>query len=224
MIHARGDRLGHIEAVLFDLDGTLLDTLELILTSFRHASMAVLGEVLPDELLLRDMGKPLGIQLRDIAPEHADELLRAYREHNALHHDEMASAFPGVVGVLEQLSAANMPMGVVTSKGTPMANRGLEVFGIRRYFDVVVTADDVLVHKPDPYPLRHAAATLGVDLANSVYLGDSPHDMVAARAGGAVAIAALWGAFPEQEVLASRPDYALHSITELPGLLGYGDS
>lgn len=210
-----------VEAVLFDLDGTLLDTLDLILTSFRHATLVVLGEALPDELLLRDMGMPLARQLREIAPAHAEELLEVYRAHNAAHHDALARVFSGTSAVLDRLEELGVPMGVVTSKGSPMAHHGLERFGIRRYFRAVVTADDVSVHKPDPYPLAHAAALLGVELANTVYLGDSPHDIAAARAGGAVSVAALWGAFPATTLIAAGPDHAIESICELPALLGF---
>lgn len=210
-----------VEAVLFDLDGTLLDTLDLILTSFRIATREVLGEALPAELLLRDMGTPLVSQLRDIAPGHVEELLVAYRAHNHANHDALARIFPGTATVLDRLASLGMPMGVVTSKGAPMAHHGLERFGIRRYFGAVVTADDVAVHKPDPYPLEHAAALLGVRLAHCAYVGDSPHDITAARAGGAVAIAASWGAFPEPVLAAAGPDHTIASITELPELLGF---
>lgn len=211
-----GDR---VRAILFDLDGTLIDTVALILSSFRHATATVLGAALPDDVLMRNVGVPLATQMREIAPERAEELLRVYREHNARHHDEMIAEYPGTREVLIELASHGWAMGVVTSKGAPMAARGLEALGLDGFFQVVVTADDVTTHKPDPHPLLHAAELMGVSPGECVYVGDSPHDMSAARAAGVVAVAALWGAFEPQVVMAPGPEYALRTITELPGLL-----
>lgn len=213
---------GRVRALLFDLDGTLIDTVALILSSFRYATGRVFGEPLPDEVLMRNVGVPLARQMREFAPDQADELLRVYREHNSSVHDEMIAEYPGTREVLDGFFGQGIPMGVVTSKGTPMARRGLEIFGLERYFEVVVTADDVPLHKPDPYPLRRAGELMGVPADECLYLGDSPHDIAAARGAGAVAVAALWGAFPAADVLDAGPDYALTSITELPELVADG--
>ncbi len=218
-ISAAHDRLNAVSCVLFDLDGTLIDTVALILSSFRHATRAVLGEELPDEVLLANVGMPLAQQMRVMSPEHADELLRTYREHNSTHHDDMVREYPGTEEVLEELLGAGYVLGVVTSKGTAMTTRGLERFGLGRYFSAVVTADDVGAHKPDPTPVNRAAELLGLVAESCAYVGDSPHDMSSALAAGAIAIAALWGAFPPEQVLAPGPDFALSSIRELPGLL-----
>jgi len=213
------ERLHALQAVLFDLDGTLIDTVELIRVSFRHATKAVLGRELPDEVTMANVGQPLSQQFRDMAPDHADELLSVYREFNMAHHDQLARAYPGTLEALERVRAKSLPMAVVTSKGTQAATRGIDHFGLRPFFDVVVTADDVEIHKPDPYPLRFAAGLLGVELEYCMYVGDSPHDMQAAVSGGAIAVAALWGAFSPNVVVVPGTAYALTSISELPGLL-----
>ena len=205
--------------MLFDLDGTLVDTIDLIMASFRHATETVLGEALPDELLLRDVGTPLAAQMHSFSPEHAQELVRVYREHNLAAHDTLAAEYPGTDEALAAIKAAGYPIGVVTSKLAGMAWRGLELFDLAGYVDIMVGADDVAVHKPDPFPLRHAAGLLGIPLEECAYVGDSPHDMAAAVSGGAVAIAALWGPFDREVVMAQHPDHALTSISELPGLL-----
>ena len=213
------DRLAGVQAVLFDLDGTLIDTVELIRVSFRYATRTVLGHELPDEVTMANVGQPLRQQFHDMAPEHADELLRVYRQFNMAHHDELAKAYPGTAEALQAVAARGLPMGVVTSKGTEAAKRGIERFGIAPFMKVVVTADDVEIHKPDPYPLRFAAGLLGIGLEYCMYVGDSPHDMQAAVAGGAIAVAALWGAFLPSEVVVPGTSYALESIRELPALL-----
>jgi pyrophosphatase PpaX len=210
---------GRVRAILFDLDGTLIDTVALILSSFRHATKEVLGNPLPDEVLMRNVGVPLAIQMREFSPYHADELLRVYREHNSRIHDEMVAEYPGTRETLEELEKRGFPMGVVTSKGTPMAHRGLDAFGFGRFFEVVITSDDVEVYKPDPHPLHRAADLIGVPVDECLYLGDSPHDMSAALAAGSVSVAALWGAFGPEAVLGPGPEFALATIRELPMLL-----
>ena len=216
-------RLRHLQAVLFDLDGTLIDTVELILVSMRHATREVLGTSPSDEVLMSGVGMPLVTQFRDFAPDHSDELLRVYREFNHVNHDKIAKAYPGTLEVLAELRSRGIRMGIVTSKGQVAAKMGIDLFGLREFAEVIVTADDVEIHKPDPYPLAYAATLMGVDLRYCVYVGDSPHDMSAAISGGAISVAALWGAFPPDEVLAPGPDFALRDIRELPVLLA-GDT
>jgi HAD superfamily hydrolase (TIGR01509 family) len=131
----------------------------------------------------------------------------------------MARLYPGAVEVLSALQSRGMPMGVVTSKGTPMATRGIGLFDIARFFAVIVTADDVPVHKPDPYPIVHAAGLLGVDARACAYVGDSPHDMAAARDAGSVAIAATWGVSSEKVLVDAGCDYVLGDLRALPDLL-----
>jgi pyrophosphatase PpaX len=213
------ERLACVRAVLFDLDGTLVDTVELIRISFRRATEAVLGAPLPDERTMANVGQPLRTQFEDLVPGRADELVRVYREFNQALHDELIRDYPGTPEVLRDLASRGIPMGVVTSKGTEGARRGLDLFGLTHFFEVVVSADDVPIHKPDPYPLRSAASLMGVPLEYCVYVGDSPHDMRAAISGNAIAVAALWGAFAEKDLLAPGPSYALEGIGDLPGLL-----
>jgi pyrophosphatase PpaX len=216
----KDSRLSTLEAVLFDLDGTLIDSIDLILASFRHATATVLGEALPDELMLRDVGLPLAKQMRDFSEEHADELLRVYREHNARVHDELLRSFEGVDETLVWLAGSGYKMGVVTSKMRAMACRGLELLALTEFFDVVVGFDDVTVHKPDPHPLHVAAEALGVAIETCAYVGDSPHDMAAARASGCVAIGATWGVSTRETLLAAGAEYVVDGMRELRALLG----
>lgn len=213
------DRVAQTQAVLFDLDGTLIDTIELIRVSFRHATRTVLGHELPDEVTMRNVGQPLIEQFRDMAPEHADELLGVYREFNHAKHDALAKGYPGTCEVLNNLKKRGLLTGIVTSKGTFAATMGIDRFGLREYMDVIVTADDVERHKPDPYPLTYAASRLGVEMRYCMYVGDSPHDMQAAVAARAVAVAALWGAFSARDAIVPGTDFALDNIRQLTGLL-----
>lgn len=205
--------------VLFDLDGTLVDTVALILASFRHATGVVLGEPLSDEVLMADVGIPLAKQMSSFSPEKAEELIAVYREHNSRVHDDLIAEYPGVEEGLLALAAAGKRLGVVTSKSRPLADRALTLFGLTDHFEVVVTCEDVQRHKPDPDPIIEAARRMGVRAEDCVYVGDSPHDMSAALSAGSLAIAALWGAFPEERVTAPGPHFRAGSMGELVDLL-----
>jgi len=210
-------RLESVQVVLFDLDGTLVDTLDLILASMRYATETVLGKALPDEVMMHNVGVPLIVQMKEFDEEHAEELLRVYREHNWRVHDALIREYPGVDESLERVMSTGRRLGVVTSKARPVAMRGLERFALERFFDVIVTFDDVPVHKPDPHPLLHAAAELEVPPERCAYVGDSPHDMTAALSAGCVAVAALWGVAAER-ALDPGPHYAVRSMAEVAAL------
>lgn len=210
--------ISQLEVVLFDLDGTLVDTIEMIRTSMRHATATVLGAALPDEVLMKNVGVPLARQMREFSEEHADELLKVYREHNAEIHDAYIAEYPGVEAALSALSA-RYRLGIVTSKSTPLAWRAVDHFGLRSYFELLIGSDDVDRHKPDPYPLLFAMDKLGTTPDRCAYVGDSPHDMAAALGAGALAIAALWGGFTAEEVLAPGPQLKASSMAEVASLL-----
>jgi pyrophosphatase PpaX len=185
----------------------------------RHATTMVLGEALPDRVLLHNVGVPLRVQMREFDPDRCEELLACYREHNARVHDELVGEYPGTAAGLAALVAAGYRLGVVTSKSKPVALRGLELYGLERYFETVVAYEDTEIHKPEPAPLLEAARRMRVSIERCAYVGDSPHDMNAAIAAGAVAIAALWGPFAER-VLEPGPAIALANVVELAGILG----
>jgi pyrophosphatase PpaX len=212
-----------VELVLFDLDGTLVDTIALILASFRHAMNEVVGEVPPDDVLLRHVGVPLRVQMQEFAPDRVEEVLTSYRAYNARVHDEMIAEYQGTEDALAELRDAGLKLGVVTSKSREPARRSLAAFGLDRFMDVLVTSDDTEIHKPDPTPLLLAAQQAGVPAGRCAYVGDSPHDMTAALGAGMVPVAALWGPFPER-VLEPGPAFAAPTIAAVPRIVaGEGD-
>jgi pyrophosphatase PpaX len=211
-------RLAEVEAVLFDLDGTLIDTVELIMTSARYATRVVLGEALPDDVLRHNIGIPLKAQMAEYAPDHVPELLAAYRAHNDAVHDELICEYPGTLQALQALREAGYRMGVVTSKSTPVALRGLDFFELRPYFEAIVGYEDTKVHKPQAEPVLECARRMRVDPEHCLYVGDSPHDIACGNAAGALTAAALWGPFPRR-VLEPGPTFAFDSLGEIVGLL-----
>lgn len=206
-----------IRAVLFDNDGTLVDTHDLLLASFRHATTEVLGAPLPDDVLMAKVGQPLAVQMRDFSDDPAvqEALLASYRAYNHEKHDAAVRLFPGVVEGLERLKEAGYAMGVVTSKMSPLAKHGLEVLGIAEYFDCLVGADTCDEHKPHPGPVRLGARLLGFEPEHCVYVGDSPFDMQAGGGAGCRTAAVLWGMFEEERLRAESPDRVCATFDEL---------
>jgi len=210
------------DAVLFDLDGTLVNTIPHILASFRHATSAVFGAPLPDDQLLEYVGMPLEAQMRLFTAEEdlAQQLLAEYRAFNHATHDGMALLYPNTVTVLECIAAAGLPMGIVTSKSRMMAERAVGLFDLGHYFCTVVTSDDTERHKPDAEPVLLGARLLGVGPARCVYIGDSPIDIAAGKAAGTMTAGASWGVSDAHRITAAGPDVVLSDIGDVPDVLG----
>lgn len=207
-----------IRGILYDNDGTLVDTHDLILSSMRYTMETVLGKQLPDEELLRGVGTPLDDQLLELAQGDEGlgaELARVYRAHNEARHDAAVKLFDGVAEGLRVLSDAGFRMGVVTAKRHALAQRGLEITGAWQYLDCLVGADDCPRAKPDPDPIVMAADVLGLESRECLYVGDSPFDMQAGNAAGSISVAALWGMFPREVLAAENPAHECASFSEL---------
>lgn len=204
------------ETVLFDFDGTIVDSGAIILASFRHATETVLERRFSDEQLLAYVGGPhLRAQMSAIDPNRVEELVQAYREHNEPLHAGLL-AFDGIVGVLERLRADGHRLGIVTSKHRVTVELGFAVQPLAHYFDVLVTSDDTDRHKPFPDPILRALDVLGASSADSAYVGDSPFDVRAAKAAGVLAVAVSWGGIHTRERLeAEAPDALVDTPEEL---------
>lgn len=215
--------MNKIDCLLFDCDGTLIDTYDIILEAMQYTVNDVLGQDRSEAELMQGVGTPLDAQMRVFLGEddsRVDEIVALYRSYNDKIHDEGVSAFPSVKATLEVLKHAGYTMGVVTSKRHFLADRGLAICGIRDYFDLLIGSDDFPVHKPEPGPIVEACARLGVAPENCLYIGDSPYDIQASNAAGCTTVAARWGMFEPAALTAEHPDHEIESITELPALLG----
>jgi pyrophosphatase PpaX len=211
----------NVSAVLFDLDGTLLDTIELLLASVRWAFRDRSERVPTREEWIAGIGTPLASQMRVYATDERDlaTLIDGYREYQRAHHDELTRAYADAIETVVDLRRAGYRTGVVTSKASDIANRSLAFVGLDRYLDVVVGFDSTDRHKPDPEPVRYALDALQVPPSAAVFVGDSPHDMYAGNAAGVVTVGALWGPFPRSALLPASPRFYLDWIRDLPPLL-----
>jgi pyrophosphatase PpaX len=205
--------------VLFDLDGTLADTVELILRSFRHTMEQHLDEVPPESRFLETIGKPLPVQLRDFARSEEERLamLETYVAFQRTHHDDMVKPFPGALEVVDELRAREVRVGIVTSKGHRIAARTLDVCGLQERVEFVVCGDQVENGKPHPEPVLKALAALKIDDVPDrvLFVGDSPHDMRAGRDAGTRTAAVGWGPLDRRILRAESPDFFLNRMEDL---------
>lgn len=208
-------------ALLFDLDGTLVDSIELILSSARHAFAGFAGQAPTDDEWRATIGRPLQRVLREFAPDdaEADRLLGRYREYQLANHDRLLRAYDGVVAALRAFSAAGHPMAVVTSKADWLARRALEFVGVNDLFPVLVGCDTSVNHKPHPEPVERALALLAVPATDAIFVGDSPHDVEAGRAALVHTVGVTWGAFTREQMEACGADVVIDDIAELAGVV-----
>jgi pyrophosphatase PpaX len=208
-------------AVLFDLDGTLIDSIELILNSARHAFQGRDGHVPSDAEWLTGVGIPLATMFRRYARDDAevDALIAKYREYQLANHDRLVKCYDQVLETVDFIRAAGHPVAVVTSKTGWLAKRGLDHVGLGPHFDVIVGCDICQRHKPDPEPVFIALEKLGYEPGEAAFVGDSVYDIEAGNAAGVTTIAALWGPFSREDLTASRPTFFLDRMADLPRLL-----
>ena len=195
--------------VLFDLDGTVVDTGGIILASMRHATREVLGREYSDHDLMKAVGGPgLAAQMEALSPAHVDELVTVYRAHNLPLHEEVA-AFDGVEDVLLRLHEEGVRIGIVTAKWRSTVELAFARLRVAHLFEAVVGGDETEKHKPNPEPLLLAAHRLGVNPQDCAYVGDSPFDIRAAKAAHMYAVAVTWGGIHDRDVLAAEEPAAI---------------
>lgn len=211
-----------LTTVLFDLDGTLIDSVRLILDSYHHTMATHALPARDDDYWLAGLGTPLTVQFAEWAaePHMMEQLVATYREYNLRHHDDRVQAYPGVAELLPRLRARGLMLGLVTSKNRTGAQRGLRVCGLEQHFQVLVCADDVSQPKPHPEPVTRALEALGAEPSRAIYVGDSRHDMASGRAAGVRTGAVLWGPFDRAHLAPTNPDYWLEQPMDLTTLLG----
>ena len=199
--------------VLFDLDGTLIDSGPIILASMKHAARTVLGVEVDESQIRALIGGPgLVAQMHELDPTRVDELVDAYRAHNEPLHNEL-QAFGGMLDVLPRLRARGQRLGIVTAKRRATVELAFDRFPALRELSEVL-------HKPDPDPLFAALAHFGAESHEAAYVGDSPFDIRAAKAGGLFAVAVGWGGIHADDVLlAEEPDAFVHDPQELLDVL-----
>ena len=210
-----------IKGVLFDLDGTLVNTTPLILESFRHTFRQFGMPVPSDSELVAGFGLPMRTAVTAYMPdEMADEFCDAYRAYQRTRHDELIEGIDGVGETLSSLKQSGIKMAVVTSKKRPAAIRDLGCYDLVEYFDTIIACDDCAENKPLPGPSLMALKRLGLNGADCLAVGDSPYDLQSARAAGCQTAAVRYTSFDWNFILnEGKPDYVLNKMTDLLTLI-----
>jgi pyrophosphatase PpaX len=207
--------------VLFDLDGTLIDSGAIIMASMRYASVTVLGREPDEELVRSAIGGPgLIAQMQELDPLRVDELVDAYRAHNAPLHESL-EMFSGVTELLQGLRRRGHRLGIVTAKRRVTVALAFARFPIlEEATEVLIGADDTERHKPDPDPVVEALARMAVLAVDAAYVGDSPFDIRAGKAAGVRTIAVGWGGIhPTERLAQEEPDAVVDTPEELLAIL-----
>ncbi|MFV0392918.1 MAG: pyrophosphatase PpaX [Coprobacillaceae bacterium] len=201
--------------ILFDLDGTVLDTEELIFESFKYVFRKYKpGYTLSKEELLSFLGPSLKDSFeRFFDSKIVDELIEYYREFNHAKHEEYVTIYPTVVETLETLKKEGYPLAIVTTKANHVAHIGLDLFDLTKYFDSVVGLDDVKTTKPNPEGIYKAMKELRVDKA--VMIGDNITDIQAGKNAGVYTIGVKWAAKGYQEMAKLEPDLLIDEMSEI---------
>ncbi len=207
-------------ALLFDLDGTLIDSIQLLLESMEYA-FSGRRQVPSRAEWIKGIGTPLRTQLAAWCKSdlEVEELVARYRVYQDEYLERLTTLYPAVPDVLAWAREKGHPTAIVTSKGRTMTARSLGHIGLTSAFDCVVTWEETTRHKPDPDPVLLALDQLGVPAGRALFVGDSPHDMYAGHSAGVKTAAALWGPFSQKELDTSTPDFWLSSISELPSVI-----
>lgn len=202
------------EAVLFDLDGTLVDSLPLIFRTYRQVF---------DEMGIpwneNSIEKMIGLPLKDIGKyftgKEVSRFEELYQYYYHRDHDHFTRLYPGTLAMLSNLEKRKIKLGIVTSKGKPGTTRTTAFTGLDRFMDVIISAHDVLKHKPDPEPLLNAVELLGVHVSRAIYIGDSRFDILTGRNAGARTLGVTWGLASREELESLQPDGMLERWDEL---------
>ena len=206
--------------ILFDLDGTLIDSLELLVGAMQHAFDSRTGPRPSVEEWVATIGRPLIWQFGQYAAdEDLQTLVQSYRSYQLEHHDRLTRPFDGIPQLVARLHSHGHALGVVTSKADFLANRSLSHVGLSEHFDIVVGADKTTRHKPEPEPIWFALQQLSARAEDAVYIGDSPFDIMSANAAGVRSIGVTWGAATRAQITLPGPTHIVTTPDELERLL-----
>ncbi|MCH4157036.1 MAG: HAD-IA family hydrolase [Acidaminococcaceae bacterium] len=212
--------MAKVQGILFDMDGTLVNTNELILACFDHATTTCLGKLYPHAGFIQYFGRPLVEGLEALFPGRGQELAQEYRNYQLLVHDQKAKAIPGMYQTLTELQKRDIKLAIVTSKFEVTARKALQLFNLEKFFSCVIGNGQVKKPKPDAEPSLAALKVLGLNGADCLCVGDSPYDLISGRAAGCRTVAVNYSLFDHGQLLKlGQPDYCIDKPEELLTLL-----
>jgi pyrophosphatase PpaX len=212
--------MSKITTVLFDLDGTLINTNDLIISSFLHT----LNHYYPDQYkeidVLPFMGPPLEESFGGLNPAKVDEMCAHYRAYNQEHHDELVTEFEGVYETVETLYKQGYKLAIVSTKVRNVVLKGLDLMKLRPFFDVVITLDEVENAKPHPEPIEKALKELGSSPQEAIMVGDNHHDILAGKNAGVLSAGVAWSTKGREHLAQYEPEFMLETMPDLLEVVG----
>ncbi|MFD1334129.1 pyrophosphatase PpaX [Oceanobacillus iheyensis] len=208
-----------IRTILFDLDGTLIDTNTLIKASFEH-TFKEYNLNFSNEEILKFNGPPLVDTFNKIDETKADRMITTFREHNIREHDNFVTAFPHVYDTLEELQNRNISLGIVSTKMRHTVHMGLELTGISKFFSTIITYDDVTHAKPHPEPVQMAMQKLGAHPEHTLMVGDNHHDIVSGQRANVQTAAVAWSLKDTNYLKSFHPDYIIEDMKDIITIVG----
>lgn len=209
-----------INTLLFDLDGTLINTNELIIESFLHTLHSYYPDQYKREDVLPFIGPTLYDTFTSINPEKTEEMVKVYRKFNHEQHDALVTEYETVFETIKTLKEQGFKLGIVTTKIRDTVNMGLKLTKLDQFFDVVVTLDDVENAKPHPEPVLKALAQLGSKPEEAIMVGDNHHDVVAGKNAGTQTAGVSWSIKGREYISSYNPDYLLERMSDLLPIVG----
>ncbi|WP_078555751.1 pyrophosphatase PpaX [Bacillus alkalicellulosilyticus] len=209
-----------IDTILFDLDGTLINTNELIIASFLHTLEHYKPGEYTREKVLDFIGPSLHDSFSKVNPDAVEEMITHYRTFNHTKHDELVEEYEGVRETIAALHEQGFKLAIVTTKIRKTAMMGLELTGLKPYFDVIVGLDDVERAKPDPEPLNKAMVALGSKPETTIMVGDNHHDIHGGKNAGTKTVGVAWAIKGEAFIRSHHPDYVINKMSDLLAIVG----
>jgi pyrophosphatase PpaX len=209
-----------ITTILFDLDGTLIDTNELIITTYLHTLDRYYPGKYSREDVLPFMGPTLHEAFSTIDPDRVEEMVLEYRTFNIANHDRLVKEFAGVLETIEQLKEKGYKLGVVTTKRHDVTLKGLRLMKLDSFFEVIVAYDHVSKTKPDPEPIFKALEQLESTPSEAIMIGDNYHDILAGKNAGTKTAGCAWSIKGREYLAKYEPDYILENMADILPILG----
>lgn len=205
------------KGIIFDIDGTLTSTNELIFATFNYIAQKYEGKIYTDEEIIAMFGPTEDFILKEkFNGDKFNEVYFDYYKFYRENHPKMADLYPGIVDILTELKNKNIITSIFTGKGRKTTEITLEILAIKQFFDMIVTGDDVINHKPSPEGIIKFINSFNLNKDEVLMVGDSIADIIAAQEAGVDIASVVWDSYAKEEVIRLNPIHfeTVHSFRE----------
>lgn len=202
------------KGIIFDVDGTLTFTNQLIFDSFNHITKKYLGKSFSDEEVIALFGPTEDEILKEICKDEYESARKDYYKYYKDNHS-IAQLYDGIKSLIVEIKNADILLSIFTGKGHTSALITLDEFELTNYFDLIVSGDDVENHKPSPEGINKFLQIFELNPKDVLMIGDAPSDIIAANESGVEIASVVWDSYAEEEVRKLNPKNLFHSVTEL---------